>query len=305
MGKIEKVIVALENDGLRLDQFLSLAFPKYSRTIFQTLIDEGSVFVSGLPQKKRYLVAAGDEITFEIPEEKPISLTPEAIPLTILYEDECMVVLNKPPHLVVHPGAGNWSGTVVHGLLHHVKSLDHDDPIRPGIVHRLDKDTSGVLITAKNSTIHRALSNQFAQREVEKRYTAIVRGRMDKAQTIDSPIGRDPRNRLKMAVVPTGKPAVSIITPLEKLPSATVVDIQLVTGRTHQIRVHLSHIGFPILGDRLYGGGKQLSSSILVERQMLHCRMIALQHPESKQRMVFEAPLPEDMQMLLSQLKRL
>lgn len=294
------VIVPPDRANLRLDQFLSSAFPEYSRTVFQKLIDEGSVFVFGHPQKKRYMVTAGDEIAFNLPKDKPIELTPEPMSFSILYEDESMLVINKPPGLVVHPGAGNWSGTVVHGLLHHVGTLDHDDPIRPGIVHRLDKDTSGVLITAKNSAIHRELSNQFAHRNVEKHYTAIVRGRMETPQTIDQPIGRDPRNRLKMAVLPSGKPATSIITPVKKFTNATVVDVTLITGRTHQIRVHLASIGFPILGDLLYGGGNHISSAILVERQMLHCRMIALQHPVSKQHMIFEAPLPNDMQTLFT-----
>ena len=291
------VVVLPEHHGIRLDQVLFHVIPEISRTFFQKLIDDGKVFVSGRIQKKGYKVVLGEEISFEIPKPEPLHLTPESIPLSILYEDDLFIVVNKQPGLVVHPGAGNRTGTFVNALLHHLGSIDHDDPIRQGIVHRLDKDTSGVLIAAKNSFVHAHLSHQFAARTVEKHYLALVSGVVNAPSTVDSPIGRDPKNRLKMAVIETGRPALSIITPVKYSKTHSLIDVQLVTGRTHQIRVHLKHIGHPIVGDVLYGGHK-----VLCDRQMLHCRTMTISHPRTDVRMVFEAPLFPDMEQLCEQL---
>lgn len=336
-SRLCEVFVTHDKGGLRLDQYLADMFPEISRSAFQKLIDVGSVFVLGKKdlaarvEKKRYRVLVDDRITFSFPSPEPLALEPEDIPLSILYEDEFLLIVNKQPGLVVHPGAGNLTGTFVHGLLHHLGSIDHDDPVRPGIVHRLDKDTSGVLIAAKSSQILAALSKQFADRTVEKRYLALVQGNVLSKMSIDEPIGRHPRERTKMAVLEGGRRAVSIITPIEHFGDSTLVEIEILTGRTHQIRVHLEHAGFPILGDTQYGGARDFhrkipreptirassnsissktkidkrtrSTSIHVGRQMLHCRMMCFQHPETQKSLVVEAPLFSDMEQIMQTLR--
>lgn len=302
MSEVESIIIEPSEIDLRLDQILTKRFlGHYSRTYFQSLIQEGLVLVNGAPVKKRLKPEAGDEIEIEFVLNRAIDLSPEPIAFDILYEDDDLIAVNKPAGLVVHPAPGHWSGTFVNGLLYHCHiELKNRDDLRPGIVHRLDKDTSGVLIAAKHAECQRRLVDAFAKREVVKEYFALVYGYPSQL-LVDAPIGRSPKNRQKMGVVPSGKPARSHIRVLQKGKELSLVEVGLETGRTHQIRVHLSWIGTPILGDPLYGSA-EVNRRYLATRQLLHARRLKLFHPMQGHSLEFEAPLPADFEEALTRL---
>jgi len=286
-----------DSPAQRLDKLLCQHFPDHSRTYFQYLIDTGAVLVNGKLKKKRELVHSGDEIEIHFLLTPELSLTPEAIPLDILYEDDDLLAINKPSGLVVHPAPGHWQGTFVNALLHHCKELQGTDPLRPGIVHRLDKDTSGVLVAAKHSLAHAKLVELFASRQIEKEYFAICLGTPNDG-LIDAPIGRHPTKRQEMWVDrEKGKSAQSIITVHKQMGELSFVHIKLLTGRTHQIRVHLKHVGTPVLGDSVYGSSKaNLRNG--TTRQLLHASRIAFTHPLNQKSIEITAPLPADMKNL-------
>jgi len=282
----------------RLDKLLTKRFSSYSRTYFQYLIDSESVLLNGKVIKKRARPSPGDhiEVTF-LPTEE-IDLSPEPIPLDVLFEDEHLICINKPAGMVVHPAPGHPKGTFVHALLHHCQGTAlPGKEYRPGIVHRLDKETSGILIAAKSVESHQKLINQFKGREVEKEYLAITIGHPE-ASKIHVPIGRHPIRRKEMTVLETGgKEATTIITPIERGKYFSLVSARLITGRTHQIRVHLKHNQTPILGDSVYGSPK-INEKYQVKRQLLHARRIQLSHPIKDQILNLSAPLPDDMKNL-------
>lgn len=291
----ETWIVAPEEADERLDLGLSKHFESYSRTYFQRLIEEGLVVVNGKVERKRYKIAAGDEIEVEFPLEASSHLIPEKIDLDILYEDEHLLVIHKPASMVVHPGAGNFQGTLANALAYRGMS-DPLNPHRPGIVHRLDKDTSGVIVTAKNSGVHALLVEAFASRRVEKTYLTIA-CKHAPAKEVNAPIGRDPHHRQKMAVVQGARAAITrfeIIATSQGDWPLYGLKVALLTGRTHQIRVHLRHSGCPILGDNLYGW-PMWNERYEAKRQLLHAWQLAFDHPITGAKLRFEAPLPEDM----------
>ncbi len=295
--------------GSRLDKFLSANLPDRSRAYAQKLIEKGFVSLNGRLVKAHHTVKTGDIVEAVLaPPEEP-TLEPEDIPLDILYEDECLVVVNKPPGLVVHPGAGNPSRTLVNALLAHCGKLSSGGhPLRPGIVHRLDKDTSGCIIAAKDDVTHQKLANQFLTRQVHKEYRAIVIGCPDEDKgVIETFIARSRRNRKIMAATATeGRSAVTRYRVLESFFHASYLSIEPLTGRTHQIRVHLSHIGHPVAGDRQYARGRNLQHlGIDLPRPMLHAYRLHFNHPRSSERIKLEAPLPQDFQLVLTQLRAL
>jgi 23S rRNA pseudouridine1911/1915/1917 synthase len=286
--------------GQRLDVFLS-AVSGLSRARVQRLILDGHVLVGGGPQKSRHRVTPGERIQLRVPPVAPLRLIPEAIPLDILHEDDDLIVLNKPPGMVVHPGAGRSSGTLVHALLAHCGRLPGIGGVeRPGIVHRLDRDTSGVLVVAKTDAAHQSLARQFKIRVVKKRYLALVHGevRQDSGR-IEAAIGRHQHDRKRMGVlVRGGREARTAYHVVRRLPGMTVLALDLETGRTHQIRVHLAHIGHPVMGDQTYGGRRErrrtAAETPRAERQMLHAWRLGFQHPATGRWVEFVAPIPED-----------
>ncbi len=290
-------------DGCRLDTFLSRCLSKTSRSLINVSVRDGFVRVNEQLKKNSYRLKPGDHVTGRILQPEVPLLRPEPIPFTILFEDQDIIVLSKPPGLVVHPGSGNSHGTLVNGLLHHCRSLgDVGDESRPGIVHRLDKDTSGVMLVAKNNESHRLLVEGFQKREIDKEYLALVCGRVnEESGRIVAAIGRHPINRKKMAVRErTGRYAASSWKVEYHFPEGyTLLRVKIETGRTHQIRVHMSHLGFPVAGDRLYGKKKDLDR---FPRQLLHAAKIAFQHPINREFMAFKAPLWPDFAAILSQL---
>lgn len=290
------LIVSDEEANQRLDLLLVKRYGgSFSRTYFQMLIDQGAVLLNGEPVKKRIKPSAGDEIEVEMVLTPEIDLLPEPIPLDILYEDEHVLAINKPAGMVVHPAPGNWTGTFVNGLLYHCQlEMQGDKTLRPGIVHRLDKDTTGVLIAAKTIIAHQKLVAAFAAREVHKEYLAISIGNAGKV-TVDAPIGRHPVHRKQMAVIASGRRAVTHIHSLQVSDKWGIVRVILETGRTHQIRVHLKHLGTPILGDALYGN-EQVNRKNHVSRQLLHAEKLKLRHPMTGELLEIIAPIPLDMQ---------
>lgn len=264
-----------------------------TRSRVETLIREGRAQVNGAPEKKPgRKVCETDAVSCDVPPPVAVEARPEDIPLEILYEDDDLAVVVKPCGMVVHPAAGNEDGTLVNALLFHLKNLSGiGGALRPGIVHRLDKDTSGLLLVAKNDATHAALSDALKARTIHKTYRAVARGAFkEPTGVVEAPIGRSPKDRKKMAIVPDGRYARTEYRVLEPLRGATLVDVNLITGRTHQIRVHFASIGHPLLGDPLYGGKNQP----LVGRLMLHARCIEFTHPTTGQPMVFEAPEPPE-----------
>ena len=285
--------VSPESAGLRLDHFLAARLPHLSRSRLQALIQEGHIRVEGNPAKPGEKLRPGQLVSVHEPEAAPVTGTePEAIPLEILYEDDDLLVLNKAPGMVVHPAAGNPSGTLVNALLHHCTALSGiGGEQRPGIVHRLDKETSGCLVIAKNDLAHQGLSRQFAGRTVLKVYLALTAGHLaKKTGVIEAEIARHPVHRKKMAVVANGRGRASTTDyrVLRELPGASLVECTLHTGRTHQIRVHLKHLGHPLLGDALYGRRAEYA------RQMLHAWKLGFAHPRTGQWMEFQSPIPQD-----------
>ncbi len=292
MNDSEIIFIEQNDDSLRLDQLLAAKFKGvYSRTYFQKLIEQGLVLVNGNPAKKRIIPVTNDEIEVEFAAEPTSEILPENIPLNVLYEDDDIIVINKPSGFVVHPAPGNWSGTFVNALIYHCKDLQNSG-LRPGIVHRLDKDTTGVLIAAKNTYSQSRLIESFSKREVKKLYLAIALGNPGK-QEIKAPIGRHPVHRQKMAIVETGREALSYVETLSVKEKLSLVQIDIKTGRTHQIRVHLSSINAPVLGDALYGN-KSTNEKFQAKRQMLHASSLKIMHPRTGVEMEFHAPLPED-----------
>ena len=301
MGKRGKTRIEDARAG-RLDAFLAEAMPEVSRSRWKGLVEAGRVRVDGQTCKPNRKLKPGDEVSWEIPAEPPAEPQPEEIALDILFEDDAVLVLNKPPGLVVHPAAGNESGTLVNALLFH-------DPVfqtleRAGIVHRLDKDTSGALVVAKTAEALAGLRRQFKARETGKRYLALVWGHPPAEGRIETQIGRHPRNRKKMAVVDEGgRGAVSAFQTLECFDETALVQVRIETGRTHQIRVHMAHIGHPVVGDATYGRARQNKLPLPPTRQMLHAEKLDFIHPVSGKRLSFAAPLFDDMRSLLNQLR--
>jgi 23S rRNA pseudouridine1911/1915/1917 synthase len=291
----EVLTVDLSYQGSRLDQFLTQSFsPHQSRTYFQFLIEEGCVLLNGQKAKKRTEVKENDEVEVHFRLTDEISLEPENIPLQIIYEDEHLLVINKQAGLVVHPAVGHWSGTLVNALLYHCQGLKGGDSLRPGIVHRLDKDTTGALVVAKTAEAHKKLIERFSSRAIKKEYLAICVGSLQEG-VISAPIGRHKIKRKQMAVVDEGREAVSIVSLLKTFKNFSLVSVKLITGRTHQIRVHLSHKGSPILGDPVYGS---LSSNKKNQalRPYLHSFKLGFDHPVTNKPLEFEAKIPQDMQ---------
>ena len=295
MPQINQLIVPEESAGLRLDRFLAVSFEEYSRSYLTRIIDNGRVTRNGATARKRDNVATGDEVAVDWPPPEQLQLDPETIDLPILFEDEDILVIDKPADLVVHPGAGTQSGTLVNALLgyDYQNFTKMADDVRPGIVHRLDKDTSGVIIVARNPIARDRLSTAFAERQVEKIYLAITAGAPDAdSGEARSSIGRHPKHRKKMAVVErNGKNAVTLWNVLSRSAEAALLRVQLETGRTHQIRVHLAHEKLPIVGDYLYGNSR---CTLEAPRQMLHAWRLGIRHPRTKELLTFTAPVPED-----------
>ncbi len=294
----------------RLDKFLQIKFPDTSRGIFQRLIESGDVLVNDQPTKAAHHLRIGEEISIQWPEPVDAEAQPENIPLDILFEDEQLIVLNKPAGIVVHPAAGHATGTLVNALLHYCagKLSGIGDAARPGIVHRLDKDTSGCLVVAKDDSAHLALSTQFADRKTTKIYRALVCGHPTKTKcTVNAPIARHPGHRKKMAVVKSGRPSQTDLELVELLNGAALVEATLHTGRTHQIRVHLQHLDCPLVGDPVYGGrltrNFERATGYKAPRQMLHAVSLGFTHPVSGRKLTIEAPLPEDFIKAISFLK--
>ena len=299
---MEKYIVKSDEQGKRLDTYISSQNEKITRTSAQRLIEQGNILVNGKKQKVAYKIAENDTITVQQEEPKQIELKAQKIPIEIIYEDEDIIVVNKPKGMVVHPANGNPDGTLVNAIMDICKdSLSGiGGEIRPGIVHRLDKDTSGLLIVAKNDMAHVKMSEQIKNHEVKKTYIALVRGVIKENEaTIDMPIGRSTSDRKKMAVTKNGKNAVTHIKVLKRYDKYTLLEINIETGRTHQIRVHLSHIGYPIIGDYTYSNGK---NEFGVEGQCLHAKSLEFKHPITKKEMKLEAPLPKYFQDIINKL---
>jgi 23S rRNA pseudouridine1911/1915/1917 synthase len=306
VAEIRRVTATEKQQGLRLDRGLAEQLPDLSRSRLQQLIRQGQVWLNGQPclDKDRPL-QAGDQIEVRIPPATPTSLQPEPIPLDILYEDEDLLVLNKPRGLVVHPAPGHASGTLVHALLAHCPHLSGiNGELRPGIVHRLDKDTTGALVIAKHDQAHQHLQAQIQAKTARRIYLGVVFGRPAQSQgTISAPIGRHPVDRQKMAVLPLGqgRAAVTHWQVLERLGNYTLMQFELETGRTHQIRVHAAHLHLPIVGDPLYTRSK--TSPVKLSGQALHAWKLSFVHPRTGQPLQFTAPLPEEFERLLRQLR--
>jgi 23S rRNA pseudouridine1911/1915/1917 synthase len=305
-----------ENDSpIRIDKYLQSKLPQYSRAYLQKLIDTGYVTINEQRKKRSFLLRGGEEIQIVIPPPEEIMLQPQDIPLDILYEDDYLLVLNKPVGLVVHPGAGHLDGTLVNALLYHCKSLSAiSGVLRPGIVHRLDKGTSGLMVVAKEDETHRGLAKQFKKREVSKSYLALVWGLLKKKEgKISVPIGRDHKDRKKISAISNRtKEATTLYKVKELLSEISLVEAQPKTGRTHQIRVHLAYIHHPVVGDKIYGKGhgKDLKDEKLKEyikrlkRPALHSFKLGFVHPKNNEYMEFQHSLPQDMQDILDYLKK-
>lgn len=288
---MDTIIVGKVN--IRLDAYVAEERKQLSRTMIQKLIESGNILVNGSKKKLSYKVQMNDQITINLPEAKETNLKPQEIPIEIIYEDNDIIVVNKPKGLVVHPANGNPDGTLVNAIMAICKeSLSGiGGELRPGIVHRLDKDTSGLLIVAKNDRAHINMSEQIKNHEVRKIYIALVRGVVQEDEaTIDMPIGRSTKDRKKMAVVKDGKNAVTHFKVLKRYPKYTLLEIKIDTGRTHQIRVHMAEIGHPVVGDMIYSNGK---NDFGVEGQMLHAKSLDFKHPITGVKMHLEADLPE------------
>jgi 23S rRNA pseudouridine1911/1915/1917 synthase len=307
--RIRSWIIEPDAIGVRLDQFLAGRFPDESRSQIQNWIRKGFVLVNARQVKTGLLTRVGDHIDLNIPQSLPDQPFPEEIPLDILYEDSDLAIINKPAGLVCHAGAGIKSGTLVNALLHRMGSLETGDPVRPGIVHRLDKLTSGVMLVAKNNFAHRLLSQQFKNRQIKKEYAALVYGSPNPpAGTICEPIGRDPKSRTRMSThAHRTRTAITHYALEESYGSVCLLAIRIETGRTHQIRVHLAQKGHPIVGDSLYGGNRirNLPASLLdaakeLKRPFLHSRLLEFHHPRSGELLSFHSPLAPELQHFLS-----
>ncbi len=297
--------------GTRLDIFLHSLHDEISRSRLQSLIGDGNVTVNGAPVRPSYRVRAGDTIELRIPEPVELAAAAQDIPLDIVYEDEALLVVDKPTGMTVHPAPGTPDGTLVNALLHHCDDLSGiNGVLRPGIVHRLDRDTTGLLVVAKNDDAHRVLAAQLEQRQMDRRYLALVWGQVQAGTRIEASLGRHPRDRLRMAVVDSGRHAVTHVTPEVMHAFTTQIELRLETGRTHQIRVHLQHMGHPVFGDPVYGGRNRvdgiepgrrpMARSMLagIDRQALHARLLGFDHPDGRH-LEFTSPPPADLAALL------
>lgn len=290
-----------QQQGERIDKAVSSVQTEWSRTQIGNWITEGIVKVNGETVKAKYKVKAGDVVEITVPEAEPLDVLAENLELDIVYEDADVLVVNKPKGMVVHPAPGHLTGTLVNGLMYHCKDLSGINGImRPGIVHRIDKDTSGLLMVAKNDVAHESLVDQLVKKTVTRKYTALVHGHIahDKG-TIDAPIGRDQKDRQKQAVTDNGKHAVTHFQVVERFGNYTLVECRLETGRTHQIRVHMKYIGFPLVGDPKYGPKKTIDFG----GQVLHAGVLGFNHPVSGEYLEFEAPLPADYVQLVDELR--
>ncbi|GAA0612893.1 RluA family pseudouridine synthase [Virgibacillus siamensis] len=302
MTEQQHIVTDAENK-MRIDKLLAEVNADVSRSQVQSWIGDNLVFVNGQNVKGNYKCRLHDQITWTIPEPKPLQLTPENIPLSIVYEDSHLLVVDKPKGMVVHPSAGHQSGTLVNALMYHCDDLSGINGVeRPGIVHRIDKDTSGLLVVAKNDSAHSGLAEQLASKDVERKYEAIVHGVIDhETGMIDAPIGRDPSHRQRMGVVDNGKSAVTHFRVLKRFANFTHIECQLETGRTHQIRVHMRYIDFPLAGDPKYGPRKTLE----IDGQALHAKSLGFTHPDTNEWMHYEVGAPEYFQQLLDQLEKM
>jgi len=311
----EPIIVTEDQAGARLDAFLASQTQDISRTRIQRSIDDGDVLVNDLQVKSSYRIRAGDRVELELPEPIPVDLIAEPFPLVIVFEDDDIVVIDKPAGLVVHPGAGNPSGTLANALVFHFNELSGNAGlIRPGIVHRLDKETSGLLVVAKNDLAHERLSDQFSERQVGKSYVALVYGKLSVTHgEVQARIGRSSRNRTRMAVLrgSAGRPSLTIFEVAARFQEFTLLDVEIKTGRTHQIRVHMAHIGHPVVGDITYGAGREktirdmeVRREILgLGRHFLHSAELSFKHPRSGEPLHFKSDLPAELCGFLSLLK--
>lgn len=303
-SEIIEITISEELEGKRLDAAIGAADIGISRNRAQSLIEDSNVSVNGeLITSKKAKLKSGDKLVIDMPTEEPLDVKAEDINIDIVYEDDDLIVINKPKGMVVHPAPGNLTGTLVNGLMYHCgDSLSGiNGKIRPGIVHRIDKDTSGLLVVAKNDEAHKGLSEQLANHSMERTYEAIVLNNIkDDSGTIDAPIGRDPANRLRNKVIEGGRKAVTHFEVLERFGKYTYIKLNLETGRTHQIRVHMTHIGHPLLGDFVYSNAK---NSFGVNTQMLHARTLGFIHPRTKRPVEFTSDLPEEFQNVLRKLK--
>lgn len=292
----------IEQKSGRVDKYLTTELDTMSRSKVQNLIADGYVIVNGETIKANYKLETGDKVEVFVPEPEAVDVEAEDIPLDIIYEDKDIVLINKAQGMVVHPGAGNPNGTLVNALLFHIKDLSGiNGEIRPGIVHRLDKDTSGILMVAKNDEAHVNLSEQLQNRTVKRKYWALVHGVLPHEHgTINAPIGRDPKDRQKFTVIKGGKEAISHFRVLERIQKFSLMEVSLETGRTHQIRVHLNYIDHPVAGDKIYGPKKSLEGN----GQFLHARMLEFTHPRTGETMSFEAELPALFEETLDRLRK-
>ncbi|MCH9634223.1 MAG: Ribosomal large subunit pseudouridine synthase D [Chlamydiae bacterium] len=295
MSSGQKIFIVENPNEQRIDTLLTKQYQDYSRTYFQELIEAGHVLLNDQPLKKRHIPSCGDKVKVFFHKRPGPDLTPQPIPLNIIYEDNHLIVVNKPSDMVVHPAPGNWSHTFVNALLSHC-TLPETSELRPGIVHRLDKETSGVLIAAKTEIAHQKLVELFQKREIQKEYIAIALGKVPSC-TLSEPIHRCPKNRKKMAIAPSneGKEAITEIKCLAFNGTFSKVSLKPKTGRTHQLRVHLNHIGHPILGDKVYGN-ISINDRYSIDRHYLHAVKIAFVHPMTQKFVTFEAPLPKEME---------
>lgn len=292
-----------ETDGVRLDKYLSTV-SELSRTRIQDLAKTGAITVNGKVQKGSYKVCVGDVISCDVPEDETTEIMPEDIPLDILYEDEDIIVVNKPKGMVVHPAPGNYSGTLVNALLYHCHDLSGiNGIIRPGIVHRIDKDTTGCIVACKNDEAHRAIAKQLENKTCHREYLALVEGNIaNESGLIDAPIGRDKKDRQKMTVTDVNaRDARTHFRVVERFGKCTLLDCSLETGRTHQIRVHMKYINHPVVGDEKYGHKCPVMDT---EGQVLHAYRLTLKHPRTGKKMTFEAPLPDYFEKLLDILRK-
>lgn len=289
--------------AVRADVFVS-AHTGLTRSAVKKLADEGRLFCDGVPVKAGHVLKAGCRVSLDVPPPRAVRAEPEDIPVEVLYEDGDIAIINKPRGMAVHAGAGRVNGTLVNALLYRLKSLSSiNGEIRPGIVHRIDKDTTGLLVVAENDAAHLSLARQIAEKSCRREYLALLEGVLkEESGRVETLIGRDPKDRLKMAVLPAGgRRAVTQFSVVERFPAHTLVHFTLQTGRTHQIRVHAKHLGHPVVGDKVYGYKKQ---RFALEGQLLHAFRLTLTHPRTGERMTFEAPLPEDFENVLALLRR-
>ena len=296
------VTFAVEQGDERLDRILVSRLPDLSRAQLQRLVKSGGVTVNGHPSKSAYRAAPGDQVQVTLPEEPEPAVAAESIPLDVLYEDDWLLLVNKPAGMVVHPAYGHTSGTLVNALLAHCPQVANVGGVqRAGLVHRLDKDTSGLLVVAKDEATRTALQRQFKRRQVAKTYLALVEGRVEPSEgVVDAPVGRDKKQRKKMAVVRSGRQARTRYRALEYFPDHTLLELEPHSGRTHQLRVHLSWLGYPVVGDTVYGRRRQ---PLLSDRHFLHASRLRFTHPATGEEMSFEAPLPSKLKAVLRRLR--